>query len=163
MSKQLWIMSGVMASGKSKYAKDHILNEKTAYISRDLIRFNLLKDDEDYFTHEKKTYQLFVELVQNNLDNENIEVVIADATFLTDKSRKKFLNKLKLKDDTGVKLIIMDTSLYTCLARNEDRKGRKYVPEDVIIDAWEKFERTTGIERINESVVADGEDRCDVV
>lgn len=150
-------MSGPQGSGKSKWAKDHVFNGKTVYVSRDLIRFNLLKDDEDYFAHEKKTYQLFVELVQNNLDNENVQIVIADATFLTDKSRKKFLNKLKLRDDIEVKLIIMDTSLCTCLERNSKRKGREYVPDSVIIEAWEKFERVTGIEKIDEVEIAWGE------
>ena len=56
----LYLMSGIPASGKSTYA--HKLAEKTGavYISRDEIRFSLLKDEEDYFTHEKFNENIFL-------------------------------------------------------------------------------------------------------
>lgn len=159
MKKTLFIMSGVMASGKSHYATKHspLYNCKSKIVSRDLIRFSLLKDDEDYFAHEKQAYNRFVQEVQNYLDDDETPSIYADATFLTDKARRKFLNRLNLADDVEVKLIIMDTSLYTCLERNGSRKGRNHVPESAIIEAWEKFERVTNIERINETVVVWGE------
>lgn len=159
MKKQLWLMSGPPASGKSQWAKEHyeINRETFCWISRDKIRFSLLQDGEDYFAHEKQTYNLFVKMTQNALNNDDIAIVIADATFLTDKARKKFLNAVKPLDDVEVKLIIMDTSLYTCLERNANREGRQCVPDTEIIEAWEKFERIAGIERINETIVAWGE------
>lgn len=154
-------MSGIMGSGKTEYIKncrkysDNI--RETATVSRDEIRFCLLQEGEDYFAYEKEVFNKFVEQTQQYLNNEKISTIFADATFLTDKSRNKFLNRLKITDAIEIKLIIMDTSLHTCLKRNTHRYGRAKVPETAIIEAWERMERTTGIERINETIVKWGE------
>ena len=57
--KQLKLMIGIPASGKSTYAhyleKVYALNNKTVkYISRDAIRFALVKGEEAYFSKEKE-------------------------------------------------------------------------------------------------------------
>lgn len=161
MKKKLFLMSGCPASGKSTYIKTHGLNKNSKVVSRDKIRFSLLKDEEDYFAHEKQTFNLFVQQTQEYLDNDETTWVFADATFLTDKSRKKFLNRLNLTDDIEIHLVIMDTSLYTCLDRNACRTGRERVPDEAIIDGWIRHERQTAIERINETHYFMGEgDDC---
>lgn len=158
MKKILFLMSGCPASGKSTYLREHTLQKNSKIVSRDEIRFNLLKDNEDYFAHEKQTFNLFVQQVQEYLDDNETSWVFADATFLTDKSRKKFLNKLNLTDEVEVRLIILDTSLYTCLNRNASRKGRAHVPDEIIIDNWERHERRTAIEKIREVYIFSGEE-----
>lgn len=159
MKKQLILMSGVMGSGKSHYAyaRTRLDSFNERVVSRDEIRFSLLKDDEDYFAHEKQVYRRFVQQVQDYLNDNETAVIWADATFLTDKARKRFLDELELNNDVKVKLIIMDTTLCTCLKRNEKRLGRSQAPEEKIIEAWEKFERVTGIEKIDEVEIAWGE------
>ena len=55
--KQLIIMCGAPGSGKSTYIEKHFISFPgyTKVVSRDQIRFSILKDDEDYF-HMKMKY-----------------------------------------------------------------------------------------------------------
>lgn len=45
-------MSGAPGSGKSTWCRNHGVSKYR--VSRDEIRFSVLKDGEDYFSHEKK-------------------------------------------------------------------------------------------------------------
>ena len=56
----LYISCGVPGSGKSTFLKNHT-KPNEAIISRDEIRFNLLKDGEDYFSHENEVFDKFVD------------------------------------------------------------------------------------------------------
>lgn len=160
MNKTLYIISGPQGSGKTSWCKKQLttLGKHCVHVSRDEIRFSLLTDGEGYFAKEKETYTKFIEHINNFLKDNITDTILADATFLTDKSRKKFLKRLELNENIKIKLIIMDTSLYTCLRRNDSRTGKEFVPIDTVITAWEIFERRTTIERINETVVIGGED-----
>ena len=52
--KTLYIMCGAPASGKTWFAKHNLCNGPGwYYVSRDEVRFSLLKDDEDYFSREE--------------------------------------------------------------------------------------------------------------
>ena len=54
MTKTLWLMCGAPGSGKSWFAKNILKTDDTwQYISRDEIRFSLIKEGEDYFGKEK--------------------------------------------------------------------------------------------------------------
>lgn len=125
----LYLMCGIPASGKSTYARK--LAEKTgaAYVSRDEIRFSLLKDEEDYFAHEDEVLNIFYSRINEALASKNS--CIADATHLSKKSRLQTLNQIKCKD-ISIILIIMETPLLECLKRNEKRVGRTKVPETAI-------------------------------
>jgi len=49
----VYIMCGCPGSGKTTWLKDHV-KPGSAIISRDAIRFSLLKEGEDYFSHEEE-------------------------------------------------------------------------------------------------------------
>ena len=51
----LYILCGPSGCGKSTWAK-HFQEENPSmsYVSRDSIRFNMVKPEEDYFSHEKE-------------------------------------------------------------------------------------------------------------
>ena len=128
--KNLVLMVGTPASGKSTFIKE---NNKNNYkvISRDAIRFSLLKDDEDYFAHENEVYNIFINTTKEELEKGNN--VIADATFLNENARVKFLRALgNSLENTKVTAIMMKTPLEVCLERNEQREGRAYVPRGAI-------------------------------
>ena len=55
-----YIMSGVPGCGKSTWARKFASeNDNVVHISRDEIRFSLLKDGEDYFAHEDDVITIF--------------------------------------------------------------------------------------------------------
>lgn len=127
---KLFVLIGTPGSGKSTYAKNYLINENTVYVSRDEVRFSLLKEGEDYFSREKEVYREFIWRIYNAIQNEHKDV-IADATHLNDKSRAKLFSSLPL-DFSKIEVIgiVMSTPLNVCLARNDTRKGTKtYVPE----------------------------------
>lgn len=141
--KQLKLMVGIPASGKSTYAhyleKVYALNNKTVkYVSRDAIRFALVKGEEAYFSKEKEVFNTFINEIKEGL--ENYDVVIADATHINQASRTKTLRALgtALKD-VSVTAIVMTTDIEEALMRNMKRKGLELVPEDAIEHMWARY------------------------
>ena len=133
--KTLYLMCGVPGSGKSYYAKKLAAKENIKYVSRDEIRFSLLKDGEDYFAHEDEVVLRFEEAIRNNV--ETTGSCIADASHLTVYSRTKTINAVVAAiPNVKVVIIYMQTSLKTCIERNKMREGRACVPEKVIRKMW---------------------------
>lgn len=136
--KTLWMMVGVPGSGKSWFAKNILIPFNDchwAYISRDQIRFDSLEEGEDYFTHENEVFETFVRIIAQHLNDEITKNVVADATHLNWKSRRKLLNALaRYVDMSNVDVlpVVVCADLDTCLARNSERTGREFVPKGVI-------------------------------
>ena len=132
----LYLMCGVPGSGKTTFLKNRIKNDCSVIISRDDIRFSIVKPDEDYFSHEDEVLEIFWNKINEALA-EN-KTVYVDQTSLTPKARKWLLQHV-----TGYEhacLIWIDEDLETCLERNEKRKGtRAYVPRDVIRRMKQQF------------------------
>lgn len=126
----LYVAVGLPASGKSTFFRNNRF-ENTVYVSRDLIRYNLLDDDEKYFEHENEVFKTFVNTISFALKSD--QNVIADATHLTHKSRAKLINAIN-KHITlySIVFVYFDTPYEECIDRNEHRSGRAYVPEKVI-------------------------------
>ena len=138
--KDLWIMCGPPASGKSTFAnfyftKDPYWSKKSwIIVSRDKIRFSFLKKNSstNYFEHESEVFNEYVKTIKESF--EKYDVVIADATHLNERSRNKLLNSLGedfLKDKL-INCIYMDVPLKVALERNAKREGLSLVPEDAI-------------------------------
>lgn len=131
----LYIMVGPPASGKSTWAAKHCNN---AYVvSRDNIRFELLKPNEPYFCHENAVWEKYVAAIKDFLQHG--KDVIADATHNDHFSRNKLFRALK-NIECNIVLIVMGTSKEECLNRNYKRKGVQHVPNNVIEDFYKSFE-----------------------
>lgn len=160
MKNKLYLMSGMPCSGKSTYAKGYLINEKTKYVSRDEIRFALLKEGDEYFSKENEVFNTFIDTIKNYL-HEGYDV-IADATHLHQWSRAKLLYSLAedLKD-TEVIAVFMRTPLNVCLERDKTRKGTKfYVPEKTLLDMAKSLRQPNFSEcrrMINQIWIVDGE------
>ena len=132
----LYLMCGTPGSGKTTFLKNRIKNDCSVIISRDDIRFSIVKTDEDYFSHEDEVLEIFWNKINKALA-EN-KTVYVDQTSLTPRSRKWLLQHV-----TGYEracLIWINEDLETCLERNEKRKGtRAYVPRSVILRMYRQF------------------------
>ena len=132
----LYLMCGVPGAGKSTFLKNHIKEENSIIISRDAIRFSIVKPDEEYFSHEDEVLDIFWEQINKALaEGKNTFV---DQTSLTPRARKWLLQHVEGYKHAN--LIWIDENLETCLKRNELRRGtRAYVPRSVIRRMFSQF------------------------
>ena len=140
----LYIMCGPSGSGKSTWAKniDNIKETAYEYVSRDEIRFSLLKEGEDYFAHEKEVFKRFVQTIANCLKITG--TVVADATHLNMFSRCKLIQALDMyTTDYNIIYVVFNTDVETCVERNKAREGRRNVPENIIRNMCRDFRAPT--------------------
>lgn len=146
-------MCGIPGSGKSTWIKHNLpkLNNYTCVVSRDVIRFDMVKEDEPYFSKEKAVYKKFIEEIKFCLATKDNDVIV-DATHLTKGSRSKLLNALKGSlDGVNIIAIVIYVPLEVALQQNKNRIGtRGYVPSNVIINMFEQFEIPLTIEGFDE-------------
>ena len=152
--KKLIVMVGIPASGKSTYCKNHFNTPDCKYISRDEVRFSIVKEDEEYFSKEKEVFNQFVELIKDAIKNDNYSTIIADATHLNERSRAKLMRALgPALIETRTSAIVMKPSLTTALKRNENRTGRKFVPKGQIRRMYSSMTMPTEEEGFDEIIV----------
>lgn len=143
--KNLVVMCGAPGSGKTTWLmnNDMAFPQPVVIISRDLIRFSLVAENEPYFSKEKEVYDIFISSLKNGIAS-SAETIVADATHINFYSRKKLLKALnsdnKLKEKCNIIAIVMATDAETCLDRNAKRKGREFVPVAQLVDMLKRFE-----------------------
>ena len=141
---RLYLMCGIAGSGKSTWIANHkkCFQGSVKVISRDAIRFSLLKEGDEYFSKEKECWKEFVAQAKASLaENDN---TILDATHLNDRSRGRILNQLgeSLKD-VSINAIVLDTGADTAIAQNANRTGRAFVPPIAIREMQADFKVPT--------------------
>ena len=147
--KVLYIAIGAPGAGKSTYIqRQRAYNPKASvYISRDEIRFSLLKEGDKYFSHERQVFNEFVKQIQAAIDSPTGPISIyADATHITRKSRKKLLDALALQNVASIIFMVFDLSLPTLIYRNSLRTGIKRVPDGVVQNFVANLEEPTKTE-----------------
>lgn len=134
---RLYVMVGAPGSGKSTWALENISD--AVYVSRDNIRYEHLQDGEDYFSHEKETFAIFIETIVLALIEK--KVAIADATHLNLYARRKLLGAIdqQLRNQYDIYFVCMNTSCEECLRRNSKREGRAKVPDSAIKEMYDKL------------------------
>ncbi len=135
---KLYVIMGAPGSGKSTFIKN-TLSKYAFVISRDTLRFGMVKEHEPYFSKEKEVYKEYIRQINENLAGG--WDVVADATHLNRASRNKLLNCIQVPN-IEINVIWIKTSLETCLQRNDNRAGtRAYVPPSAIIKMHNSIEK----------------------
>ena len=93
MIKKIYLLCGCPGSGKSTYAKAHI-DDKTAWISRDKVRFSMVSEDEEYFSKEKEVFNTFIKEIKKAIKNDLIENI-----YNTEKIMKEIIHATGIIND----------------------------------------------------------------
>lgn len=133
-------MCGPSGSGKTTWVKNQMadMTYPAAHISRDEIRFSMLKEDEDYFAHEDEVIKEFYRKAQEAIDGEPLAIFI-DATHLSEKARNVTLDNLNL-ENCELFAVSFNVPVDICLTQNEGRTGRAKVPRSVIRRMYYSYE-----------------------
>ena len=131
MKTRLFLMMGCPGSGKSTFIEKNMsMFNSPKIISRDKIRFSLLKEGDDYFSKENEVFKRFIKDINNSL-NRGYGDTIVDATHISQGSRRKLLNAVQSNYDEVI-VIWVKVPLSIALERNKGRDGLSLVPEDSI-------------------------------
>jgi predicted kinase len=142
-NKKVYLICGPAGAGKSTWIRRNATAGTSAHISRDRIRFSMVKEDEYYFSREKEVYVEFVRQICRALAYETkwVDEIYIDATHLTKKSREKLIRELdSFNPNYDLIAVVIKPDLEQCLAQNAQRSGREFVPETVIKNMYETFQ-----------------------
>ena len=92
--KNLYVLVGCPASGKSTWAEKWAEQTGALHVSRDKVRFGLLQPGDDYFAKENEVFDAFCNTITAALKKSNYLNVIADATHLNQFGRRKLLDNI---------------------------------------------------------------------
>jgi predicted kinase len=122
----LHITVGTSGSGKSFFCKNKLLKPDSIYLSSDFCRSVLGKDESD----QSVSHAVFPFLETSALYFlKQGKDVIVDATFLTKKFRKNFID-IARNSNTKIAAYYFDVPIEVCKERNAKRERK--VPESVI-------------------------------
>lgn len=138
----LHILCGIPASGKSTWAKQQLAKatEASIIISRDKIRFSMIRDGDDYFEKENEVFKEFVEEIKQAIENQYVHIYV-DATNINRRSRSKLVKAIGSMKRPYI-CIIFETffvSLDKAFSRNSKRSGREKVPNEAIDSMYRSF------------------------
>ena len=130
--KNLYLLCGIPGSGKTTWAKNRIEKYDGIHISRDEVRFSMVKTDEEYFSKEDEVFVEFIRRIQYAIfDKDGPKDIYIVATHINRRSREKVLGRLNISH-CKLYIVFFETSLETAIKRNEMREGRSVVPRGVI-------------------------------
>ena len=136
--KRVWLTCGVPGSGKSTWVQKQISKNGGVWCSRDAVRFSMISDKDEYFACENEVFDQWVSNICSSIEDPLIDDIYIDATHINDNSRKKILNRLP-RNKFELTCVVFKVSLDTCLARNQMREGKAFVPEKVIRNMYKSF------------------------
>lgn len=156
----LYILCGIPGCGKTTWTRKKMgentssTDQKWVYVSRDEVRFSMVKEEEDYFSKEKQVFDEFVNRLCGNLSDAWVQNVIADATHVNEISRNKLINAIRRKRPNlplHITMVYFDIPLEVCKFRNAKREGRARIPDDVMNKMYSNLQfpqLREGLERI---------------
>ena len=143
MYQDLVVTCGIPGIGKSTWvAEDSKQYPMSKIVSRDSIRYGLLKTEEGYFDKEDLVFQEFINRI-NSAINSGYNKIYVDATHISPSSRYKVLSKIVRGRPIRLIFEVFEPDLTIALERNAKRVGRAKVPEDAIRSMAKNFVEPT--------------------
>ena len=141
MTKKIFLLCGIPGSGKSYWTHNTAeqLDGEAQIVSRDAIRFSLLKDGEDYFKRENAVFAQFVKTINDCIAN-GVPYIFIDATHISRASRAKVLSRLRASTPIALSVEVFNTPVATCIERNAQREGLAKVPNQAIYSMAKQFQ-----------------------
>lgn len=136
--KKVYVLAGPPGCGKSTWVRTN-LTVGSEWISRDNVRFAIIGDDEDYFSHEDEVFDTFINYINQTLENPNIDNIFIDATHLNSRSRRKTTSRIRMANVEELNCVYFTTPRVVCHARNHLREGRAKVPESAIDNMFHSY------------------------
>ena len=127
---RVFVMYGPAGSGKSTWLIKQMKSKTDICISRDNIRFGLLKEGEDYFAHENDVKEIFYNSIVNNTSASYWENIYIDATHLNPRARKD--TTWNISECCSVVAVSFEVPVEVAIERNKKRSGLARVPDNVI-------------------------------
>lgn len=137
----IYVMRGLPGSGKSTQARELSARIGAEVVNRDALRLALLGS---YWTGVPED-EAMVSFYERSLVSDNLSKgrsVIVDATHVSFASVRAW-EPYAQKYGARIEVIDVDTSADICVTRNKvrERRGERFVSEEVIRDMAEKFQR----------------------
>ena len=136
--KRVFLLSGPPASGKSTWVRSR-LTKGSEWISRDNVRFSIVKEDEEYFSHEDEVFDTFIAYINQSLEDPNIHTIYIDATHLNKRARHKVLSRIRKRNISELNCVCFCVPPSVCQERNALREGRAKVPAAAIENMFKSF------------------------
>lgn len=127
---KVFVMCGPAGSGKSTWLIKQMKPKTDVCISRDNIRFGLLKEGEDYFAHENDVKEIFYNSIANNTSASYWENIYIDATHLNPRARRDTM--WNISKYCSVIAVSFEVPAEVAIERNKKRSGLARVPDNVI-------------------------------
>lgn len=133
----LYLLIGIPGSGKSTFAKRVMDEDTDVYISRDEVRFSIIKDKDQYFSREGEVFREFINRIKKaEAEGKNVWI---DATHINRGSRSKLLTALAKRPEDFT-IVWMQTPFKVSFERNSKRQGRSRVPDDAMYRMRNQFQ-----------------------
>ena len=140
--KTAFLCVGIPGVGKSTWVRENMNPDIDTHISRDVIRFALLNDKDEYFKVEDKVRKFYFHQIEEFTNTEHTDdCVFIDATHLTPKARAATMRHIA--PDTRTIALYFNVPIGIALERNKQREGRALVPENVIYRMNEQLIKPT--------------------
>lgn len=138
IKKTVYLLSGPPASGKSTWVRSR-LTKGSEWISRDNVRFSIVKEDEEYFSHEDEVFDTFIAYINQSLEDPDIHTIYIDATHLNKRARHKVLSRIRKRNISELNCVCFCVPQSVCQERNALREGRARVPAAAIENMFKSY------------------------
>lgn len=156
--KKLFVLTGAPGSGKSTWAKEYQkTHENVRIISSDEVRFELTGVYDNH-SRQKEVWETFERRIHEYAKDDNVTVIL-DALCDLNSLRIKYVKENPEYDEYT--LVTFPRSLEYVQKWNKARPVEKWVPDDILLALFNKYEKPSAeaLSYYQKVLIIDEEDR----